>query len=1163
VIVSKGMQRSPEHRLLVERSALLDSAADGIYAIDPAGLCTFINRAASDMLGYTPDECIGRNIHDLVHNRHPDGSPYLVAECPIYRTVATGQGARVENEVAWHKTGRAVPVAYSAQPIVIDGAVEGAVVTMRDVTQDREAKQALASSERRLRLALTAGRMGTWLWHARTGAVQWDAALELLYGLQPGTFSGTYEAFLLLVHSEDRARVVEEIAKAGQDAPDYEIEFRTVWPSGEVRWISDRGQVLSDEGGRIGITGVCWDSTDRKRAEQELETSRGQVVSILASITDGFAAYDRAWRFTYVNPEGARLLHHTPEELLGKVLWELYPDVLNTPLYTEAHRAVRDQVSVELEQYSTRFGLWWSLRIFPSTDGAAIYYQDITARKRMERRRLAQYSVSRILASAVDVEEALHKLLEAAATHLGYSSGRVAPSPSLTVPAVTWQDPPLDPSLAKHVLQTGEPQSTATAFAFPILAGGKVLGAVEFHHTEPTAPEPELMLTATVLGNQIGQFLQRKQAERELRDSEARNRAVLQTALDSIVTIDSQSRVLEFNPAAEQTFGHARADVLGRHLPDLIIPPAFREAHRAGMSRYLATGIGPVLGNRIEVTALHADGREFPIELAINRIPSEGAPLFTAYARDITQRTQHEKALKEAKASSEAANQAKSQFLASMSHELRTPLNAIIGYSEMLQEEVDEAGVAHLKPDLQKIHSAGKHLLELINEVLDLSKIEAGRMELYEEDFDVTGAIREIAGTVLPLVQKNGNHLDVHCAPDLGLMHADLTKFRQSVLNLLSNASKFTENGKITITASRHTEGPASRIRVQVSDTGIGIPPEKIEQLFEPFSQADASTSRNYGGTGLGLALSRRFSRLMGGDLTAHSEQGRGSTFVIEIPAEGAPVKETTPAPIAEMEIGAILVVDDDPTARDLIQRSLDKEGFHTVGAATGPEALRLARKLQPRAITLDVMMPGMDGWAVLGQLKADPETCDIPVIMVTMLEDRNLGYSLGATDYLTKPIDRERLAHVLRKHHCPHPPCSILVVEDDRSSRELLTGMLQRGQWTVIAAEDGAAALARLSEVRPALILLDLMMPRMDGFEVVAALKKNPDWCNIPVVVITAKDITEEERRRLNGQVERILSKGALDSDGLLAEVRRVVSHAPAAARAGTGQSPHPAIPE
>ncbi|MCU1261542.1 MAG: hypothetical protein JWO80_4427, partial [Bryobacterales bacterium] len=863
------------------------------------------------------------------------------ADCPIYQSVFTGRGARVENEVAWHKSGTPIPVEYSAQPIVIEGRVEGAVVTMRDVTLRREAQEALASSERRLRLALLAGRMGTWFWNARTNTVQWDAALEQIYGLPPGTFGGTYEAFLDRVHPDDRERVTESVTQAGQQASDYEIEFRTIRPDGEVRWISDRGQVLFGEGGRIGITGVCWDSTERKRDEEELEASRRQVSSILESITDGFAACDHDWRFTYVNHEGALLLHRRKEDLTGRTLWEVFPDAVHTPLYTEAQRAVREQVSVELDHHSPRLQVWWAIRIFPSTQGATIYYHDITARKRMERRRQAQYFVSRILAAAVDVDPALKKILEAAGANLGWDFGAlwtVDEAANVLRCRETWHDQRVNGSsfalisrdltfapgvgLPGAIWLSAEPKwiedfavaddfhrkdfaaqtGLRSGFGFPILAGGKVLGVVEFLHSQITSPEPELMLTVTVLGNQIGQFLQRKQAEQELRESEARNRAVLQTSQDCIITIDSGSRVLEFNSAAEQTFGYLREDVIGRELPDLIIPPNLREAHRSGLARYLSEGEGPVLGNRIEVSGMHADGHEFPIELSANRIPIEGVALFTAFIRDITERKRHVEELKQAKAASESANMAKSQFLASMSHELRTPLNAIIGYSEMLQEEVEELGAGELRPDLQKVHAAGKHLLELINEVLDLSKIEAGRMELYQEELDIADALRDIAGTMQPLAQKNGNSLDVQCTPGLGIMVADLTKFRQSVLNLLSNACKFTEGGTVTLAAERFEQGGSPWIRVRVSDTGIGIPQDKLEQIFEPFSQADASTSRHYGGTGLGLALSRRFSRLMGGDLTAESEPGKGSTFTIGLPAGGKQVEEKVDA---ELETGA------------------------------------------------------------------------------------------------------------------------------------------------------------------------------------------------------------------------------------------------------------------
>jgi signal transduction histidine kinase/CheY-like chemotaxis protein len=537
------------------------------------------------------------------------------------------------------------------------------------------------------------------------------------------------------------------------------------------------------------------------------------------------------------------------------------------------------------------------------------------------------------------------------------------------------------------------------------------------------------------------------------------------------------------------------------------------------------------------------------VELAISRIGSDGPALFTATVRDITERQQAQEELRQAKDAAEAANQAKSDFLASMSHELRTPLNAILGYSEMLQEEVADLGADAIKPDLQRIHTAGKHLLGLINDVLDLSKIEAGKMDLFIEEFDVASMVNEVAETVSPLAGRNNNELRVHCGEELGHMRADLTKVRQSLFNLLSNACKFTEAGDVSLTVERYKRDGADWLQFQVTDTGIGIAPEKMARLFEPFSQADASTSRRYGGTGRGLALTRRLCRLMGGDITARSEPGTGSAFTIELPArvgvEQSPAQgsEHVRPDGTELTRNAVLVVDDDPVARNLIQRSLEKEGFATVAAADGPEALRLARQLHPSAITLDVMMPGMDGWQVLGQLKADPNSCDIPVIMVTIVEDRNLAYSLGATDYLTKPVDRDRLANILRRHQCQTPPCPVLVVEDDADQRRMLRGMLQSAGWQVMEAENGAVALRRLEESQAELILLDLLMPEMDGFEFIAALKHKPEWQKIPVIVITSKDVTEADRQRLNGQVERILTKGTVNGAGLLAEVHNVIA--------------------
>jgi signal transduction histidine kinase/DNA-binding response OmpR family regulator/ligand-binding sensor domain-containing protein len=512
-----------------------------------------------------------------------------------------------------------------------------------------------------------------------------------------------------------------------------------------------------------------------------------------------------------------------------------------------------------------------------------------------------------------------------------------------------------------------------------------------------------------------------------------------------------------------------------------------------------------------------------------------------------------------ARKAADDANQAKSAFLANMSHELRTPLNAIIGYSEMLQEEATDTGQAALVPDLEKIHGAGKHLLGLINDVLDLSKIEAGKMTLYLEDFEVAKLVNEVAATVQPLVQKNNNRLVVECPPDVGTMHADVTKVRQTLFNLLSNASKFTERGVISLRVKRQGgqgealglagDGHVSRFTFHVSDTGIGMTPEQLNKLFQAFTQADASTSRKYGGTGLGLVISRKFCQMMGGEISVQSEPGKGSTFAVVLPRRVEdPASKTQffakpPATAPGPATGpCVLVIDDDPSVSELMQRSLAKEGCHVESALDGESGLRLARQLKPTVITLDVMMPHLDGWAVLSALKADRATADIPVIMLTIVDDKQMGFALGAADYFTKPIDFRRLHQAIEKYSQAPAGQTVLVIEDQSETREMLRRTLEQDGWAVLEAPNGNAGLARLDGTVPALILLDLMMPEMDGFEFLQVLRLRPNGRNVPVIVITAKDLTEQDRRRLNGGVERIIQKSAATREQLLAEVRAVL---------------------
>lgn len=530
------------------------------------------------------------------------------------------------------------------------------------------------------------------------------------------------------------------------------------------------------------------------------------------------------------------------------------------------------------------------------------------------------------------------------------------------------------------------------------------------------------------------------------------------------------------------------------------------------------------------------------------------------YANDLEEKNVE---LTGAKEKAETANLTKSQFIANMSHELRTPLNAIIGYSEMLQEDAVDLGEDEFVLDLDKINTAGKHLLGLINDVLDLSKIEAGKMEVYIEAFDLSSLLNEVITTIQPMVKKQNNTLILQNTENLGVMHADVTKVRQALFNLLSNAAKFTKKGVITLLVKRQ-ECPDNGFKMKenlekcdwvefsVNDTGIGMSEEQIQKIFQAFTQADASTTRKYGGTGLGLVITKRFIEMMGGTIHVESEYGQGCTFTIRLPSKVISTSSKTAAETdtstndIPKERGQVLVIDDDPAVRELLKNYLTKQGYQVIVANGGDEGLRLARQLHPDAITLDAMMPGMDGWMVLSALKTDPALADIPVIMASMIEDRQLGYSLGANDYLVKPINREQLKTVLNKYHINKQAVpEVMVIDDDLSSLQMTEIMLKKaGDWQVVTAENGRIGLEKVAKKQPDLILLDLMMPEMDGFEFVNNLREHEKWRKIPLVVLTAKDITLEERAILNNQTQMVFQKDHYHKDKLLMEIQELLEN-------------------
>jgi len=488
----------------------------------------------------------------------------------------------------------------------------------------------------------------------------------------------------------------------------------------------------------------------------------------------------------------------------------------------------------------------------------------------------------------------------------------------------------------------------------------------------------------------------------------------------------------------------------------------------------------------------------------------------------------------------EEASEHKSAFLASMSHELRTPLNAIIGYSEMLYETAKDEGQEEFLPDLTKIRDAGRHLLDLINDILDLSKIEAGKMELYIEDVDLGALVEEVRSIVEPLAAANANRLDIVSPAALGAFRTDRTKLKQSLLNLFSNAGKFTQEGRIKL-ENRPSDDEISFI---VSDTGIGMTEEQQSRLFEAFSQADISTARRYGGTGLGLAITKHFCEMLGGRIAVESAPGQGSTFTITLPDRGRVAAEVAPLPAGAEEAPLVMIVDDDPNARDFLAAAVRREGYRVVTATDGETALASAREWHPDVVTLDVLMPRTDGWAVLTAFKSDPKLAEIPVIIVTVLADRSIAVSLGAAEFLTKPVDRARLAATIRQH--VYGSGIVLVVDDEPESRNIARRHLDKLGWDAAEAGDGADALLWLSQnAPPALILLDLLMPGMNGFAFLDEIGKRTEWRQIPIVILTAMPLGAAERELLAGRTREVIAKGA---DDLGQALRRILLRLPKA---------------
>ena len=816
--------------------------------------------------------------------------------------------------------------------------------------------------------------------------------------------------------------------------------------------------------------------------------------------------------------------------------------------------------------------------------------KEILDRQRMERRAAIQHAVTRVLADADTLAEATPRIVQAICESLGWDLGaiwRIDPQIKQLHCVEFWQRPGLyvaefaaatrhkklqpGEGLPGRVWATGQPAWIADvaresnfprapfaaqaglhgAFGFPIVMGGEFLGVIEFFSHEIVEPDVDIIQMVAALGSQIGQFIERKRAQQELQHEQFLLRTLMDNLPDRIYFKDAQSRFLRNSRAHLQRFGLERAsEAIGKSDFDFFTEEHARQAFED--EQQLMRNGQPITKEEKETWPDGSVTWALSTKMPLRDEAGNVAGTF-GISHDITDRKRAEEAMRRARDEAEEANRTKSQFLANMSHELRTPLNSVIGFAGILLKNK----TGNLHPTdlnfLERIQANGKHLLALINEILDLSKIEARKIELKLAPVALDVLVRETIAQQEGLVRDRPVQLLADVPATVAPIQADADKLRQVIINLIGNALKFTERGSVTV---RVVTDPANHqpVRIEVIDTGIGIPKEKLGVIFEAFQQADASTARKYGGTGLGLTISQALCQLMGCHIEVASEVGRGSTFSVILggkhviaPAALEKPEETTSAPAfatptsPELRGKLVLVIDDESDSRVLLTHMLEEFGCQVIAANSGEQGLRMAREFRPQLITVDLLMPQMDGASVIRAFKADPQLRDIPLVVVSIVAEERRGSILGAVDILEKPVVREELQAALRRSLLP-ARAKILVVDDDEDARRILLSHLADEPVETRTAANGQEALAVLETFPPDLVLLDLIMPVMDGMTFLDALRVNPRYQHLPVIVITSKELSLAEKDELRRQTLEIVKKTELSEEKFKQLLQRVL---------------------